>query len=168
MTDNTQTTGRTELPRTIADYLAAHRARDAETAITYFTSDAAVTDDGKTYHGTADIRTWLDRSAREYTYTIELTGAEKIDDEHYTAINHLEGDFPGGVIDWDTVMARESEPMENLKKYRKSGLEHFVKFVRELPVMCLQFRRMLGMVDLEGEQARVLQLNQQLAFLVTR
>jgi ATP-dependent Clp protease ATP-binding subunit ClpX len=30
-------------------------------------------------------------------------------------------------------MPRESEPVENLKKYRKSGLEHFVKFVRELP-----------------------------------
>ena len=54
---------------------------------------------GKTYHGTAGIRTWLDRSAGEYTYTIELIGAEKIDDEHYTAINHLEGDFPGGVVD---------------------------------------------------------------------
>jgi len=27
-------------------------------------------------------------------------------------------------------MAREQEPMENLKKYRKSGLEHFIKFVR--------------------------------------
>ncbi len=39
------------------------------------------------------------RDAGEYTYTIELTGAEKIDDEHYTAINHLEGDFPGGVVD---------------------------------------------------------------------
>jgi ATP-dependent Clp protease ATP-binding subunit ClpX len=25
--------------------------------------------------------------------------------------------------------------MENLKKYRKSGLEHFIKFVRELPVL---------------------------------
>jgi ATP-dependent Clp protease ATP-binding subunit ClpX len=32
-------------------------------------------------------------------------------------------------------MARESEPMENLKKYRKSGLEHFIKFVRELPII---------------------------------
>src|SRR5262247_1294398 len=32
-------------------------------------------------------------------------------------------------------MARETEPMENLKKYRKSGLEHFIKFVRELPVI---------------------------------
>src|SRR5262245_49694952 len=32
-------------------------------------------------------------------------------------------------------MPRESEPIDNLKKYRKSGLEHFVKFVRELPAM---------------------------------
>lgn len=99
MMDNTQTIDPTELPRTIADYLTAHRTRDADTAITCFTNDAAVIDDGKTYHGTADIHTWLDRSAGEYTYTIELIGAEKIDDQHYTAINHLEGDFPGGVVD---------------------------------------------------------------------
>src|SRR6186713_1531224 len=32
-------------------------------------------------------------------------------------------------------MPRESEPMENLKKYRKTGLEHFVKYVKELPVV---------------------------------
>jgi ATP-dependent Clp protease ATP-binding subunit ClpX len=35
----------------------------------------------------------------------------------------------------EASMARETEPMENLKKYRKSGLEHFIKFVRELPVI---------------------------------
>jgi ketosteroid isomerase-like protein len=99
MTDSTQTIGLTGLPRAIAEYLAAHRTRDADTAITCFTDNAAVTDDGETYRGTAGIRTWLDRSAAEYTYTIELTGAEKIDDEHYTAVNHLEGDFPGGVVD---------------------------------------------------------------------
>ena len=99
MTDNSQTIGLTGLPRAIADYLTAHRTRDADTAVTCFTNDAAVIDDGKTYHGTADIRTWLDRSAGEYVYTIELIGAEKIDNEHYTAINHLEGDFPGGVVD---------------------------------------------------------------------
>jgi ATP-dependent Clp protease ATP-binding subunit ClpX len=32
-------------------------------------------------------------------------------------------------------MARDSEPMGDLKKYRKSGLEHFIKFVRELPTI---------------------------------
>ena len=99
MTDNTQTIDLTELPPAITEYLTAHRARDAGTAITCFTSDAAVIDDGQTYHGTADIDIWLNRSAGEYTYTIDLIGAEKIDDEHYTAINHLEGDFPGGVVE---------------------------------------------------------------------
>ena len=99
MTDNTQTIDPVALPRAITDYLRAHRVRDADTAITCFTNDATVIDDGKTYDGTADIRTWLDRSAGEFTYTIELIGAEKIDEQHYNAISHLEGNFPGGVVD---------------------------------------------------------------------
>ena len=52
MTDNTQTIDPATLPRTITDYLRAHRARDTVTAITCFTNDATVIDDGKTYHGT--------------------------------------------------------------------------------------------------------------------
>ncbi|GLY88972.1 nuclear transport factor 2 family protein [Actinoallomurus iriomotensis] len=99
MTDNTQAIDLTELPRTIMEYLTAHRTRDADAAITHFTDDAVVIDDGRTYRGPAEIRGWLERSSGEYTYTIELIGSERIDDEHYTAINHLEGDFPGGVVD---------------------------------------------------------------------
>jgi ketosteroid isomerase-like protein len=97
MTDDTQAIGLNKLPRTITDYLTAHGTHDGDAAITYFTNDAVVVDDGKTYHGPAEIHTWL---SGEYTYTtIELIDAEKIDDEHYTTINHLEGDFSGGVID---------------------------------------------------------------------
>jgi ketosteroid isomerase-like protein len=99
MTDDTQAIDLTELPRTITDYLTAHRTRDADAAITHFADDAAVIDEGRAYRGPAEIRSWLDRSSGEYTYTVELIGSERIDDEHYTAINHLEGDFPGGVID---------------------------------------------------------------------
>ncbi len=32
-------------------------------------------------------------------------------------------------------MARDFEPMEHLKKYRKAGLESFLKFVRDLPII---------------------------------
>jgi len=99
MTENTQVIDLTELPKTITGYLTAHRLRDADAAIGAFTDDAVVTDDGQTYEGAAAIHTWLDRSAAEYTYTIELTGAERIDDGRYVAVNHLEGDFPGGVAD---------------------------------------------------------------------
>ncbi|MCX4647529.1 MULTISPECIES: nuclear transport factor 2 family protein [unclassified Streptomyces] len=87
------------LPETITRYLKAHRAHDIATAITAFTSDATVTDDGTTYEGTAAIEQWLSRSASEFTYTIELTGAQQTDATHYSATHHLEGDFPGGTID---------------------------------------------------------------------
>src|SRR5262245_49950989 len=40
----------------------------------------------------------------------------------------------GSIERGQSRMARESE-MENVKKYRKSGLEQFIKYVRELPVL---------------------------------
>jgi hypothetical protein len=67
MTDNTRTIILTGFPRTIADYITAHRTRDADTAITCFTNDAAVTGDGKTCDCTAGFRTLLNLSAGEYS-----------------------------------------------------------------------------------------------------
>ncbi|QUQ68580.1 nuclear transport factor 2 family protein [Kutzneria sp. CA-103260] len=88
-----------ELPQVITDYLAAHQARDLDPAIAGYTEDAVVVDEGNTYRGKRAIRDWLARSASEYTYTIELVAAQRVDDEHYVAVHHLEGDFPGGVVD---------------------------------------------------------------------
>jgi hypothetical protein len=88
-----------QLPEPIGDYLLAHRTRDAETAIRYFNPDGTVVDDGNTYRGSDEIRAWLATAASEYTYTTELTGAHRIDDDHYVATHHLEGNFPGGVVD---------------------------------------------------------------------
>jgi hypothetical protein len=87
------------LPEAIAGYLVAHQARDLDTAMARYTADATVTDEGRTYRGAAEIRAWLSTSASEYTYTVELTGARRIDDGHYDARHHLVGDFPGGVAD---------------------------------------------------------------------
>ena len=87
------------LPDPIPAYLAAHRARDADAAVSCFTADAVVVDEGHTHRGPDRIRDWSRRAASEYTYTTELTGAERLDDDHYVATHHLEGDFPGGVVD---------------------------------------------------------------------
>ncbi|GAA1878736.1 nuclear transport factor 2 family protein [Streptantibioticus ferralitis] len=67
--------------------------------ITTFTADATVVDDNKTYEGTAAMEHWLTRSASEYTYTIEPTGAQQTDATHYTVTHHLAGNFPGGTVD---------------------------------------------------------------------
>lgn len=87
------------LPATITTYLIAHRTRDVDAAVAQFTPDAAVTDEGRTYHGPDEIRGWLSRAGSEYSYTTELTAAARVDDRHFDAVQHLEGDFPGGVVD---------------------------------------------------------------------
>ena len=91
----------TDLPATIRGYLAAHAARDADTAIRAFSPDAVVIDEGRTFRGTDDVLDFLRSAGSEFTFTIELVAAQHVDDEHWVATNHLEGDFPGGVADLD-------------------------------------------------------------------
>lgn len=88
-----------QLPAPIRDYLAAHVAGDLDTALRAFTPTAVVVDEDVTYRGTEEIRGWLTKGGAEYTYTTTLTGAERTDDDHWVAVNHLEGNFPGGVVD---------------------------------------------------------------------
>ncbi|GAA3785761.1 nuclear transport factor 2 family protein [Micromonospora maritima] len=88
-----------DLPVPITQYLVAHQARDVDAAVARCTPDASVTDEGHTYRGPEQIRDWLSRSSGEYTYTTELVAAARVDDRHFDAVHHLEGDFPGGVAD---------------------------------------------------------------------
>jgi ketosteroid isomerase-like protein len=99
MSTGSRTTDTTELPELITSYLRAHSARDLDVAVRSYAPDATVTDEGRTYRGPDEIRSWLSRSASEYTYTIEMTGAAKVGEDGYDVIQHLEGDFPGGVVD---------------------------------------------------------------------
>ncbi|MFI9392662.1 nuclear transport factor 2 family protein [Streptomyces bauhiniae] len=103
-----------DLPPVITRYLAAHRTRDTATALTTLTPDASVTDDGKTYEGIPAIGTWLDRATGEYTYTTELTGAQRVDPAHYIATHHLEGNFPGGQVDLHFRFTLRGELIEQL------------------------------------------------------
>jgi ketosteroid isomerase-like protein len=89
----------TELPATIRSYLVAHAARDTDTAVQTFSPDAVVVDQGRTFSGTDEVLHFLQNAGVEFSYTTELVGAERIDDEHWVVLNHLEGDFPGGVAD---------------------------------------------------------------------
>jgi hypothetical protein len=99
MSETPQAVDPAELPEIITGYLKAHQVRDLGAAIHGYEPDATVTDEGRTYHGLAEIRTWLSRSASEYTYTIEMTGATKIGDDRYDVTHHLRGNFPGGTAD---------------------------------------------------------------------
>ena len=88
-----------QLPETIRAYLAAHTAGEADAALRAFTADAVVTDEGHTFRGTEEVSGFLRTAGSEYTYTTDLVGAQRVDDDHWVAVLHLEGDFPGGVAD---------------------------------------------------------------------
>lgn len=87
-----------ELPATITTYLTAHQARDVATAITAFTADAAVTDEGHTYRGRDNIGAWIRDAASGFTFTTDFVGATR-NSERIDVVQHLEGDFPGGTAD---------------------------------------------------------------------
>jgi ketosteroid isomerase-like protein len=99
MSEISQAIDPAELPEIITSYLKAHQARDLDAAMRGYAADAAVTDEGRTYNGPSEIRAWLAQSASEYTYTIEMTGANRLGDGRYDVTHHLEGNFPGGTVD---------------------------------------------------------------------
>src|SRR5689334_23535926 len=88
-----------QLPGTVRGYLAAHDARDADRALRAFTPTAVVVDEGITYRGSEEIRGFLTNAGAGFTYTSTLIAAERSDDAHWVATKHLEGNFPGGVVD---------------------------------------------------------------------
>lgn len=87
------------LPSAVRTFVAAHQAHDRETELSCFAEDATVTDEGRTYTGLAQLRAWLGKAESEYTYTTEVTGASSVGTDRYDVVHHLEGDFPGGVVD---------------------------------------------------------------------
>ena len=89
----------TQLPAPIRAYLAAHAAGEVDAAARSFAPGATVVDDGHTFRGTREVLDFLRRSGAEFTYTTELIGAERVDAEHWVALNRLEGDFPGAVVE---------------------------------------------------------------------
>lgn len=90
------------LPQAIMRFLREadpqHKA-NAHDLLSAFATDAVVTDNGNSYAGHDEIHRWRTAESSEYTYTVEVSHVEMFDDSRYVVTNHLEGDFPGGVVD---------------------------------------------------------------------
>ena len=99
MSDTTAGQDHYGLPPVITMYQDAHDRDDVEGALSAFTPTARVVDEDREYAGTDEIRQWLATTAREFTYTRAFVSAEAIADDRWVVRNHLEGDFPGGVVD---------------------------------------------------------------------
>ena len=88
-----------ELPEVIIRYQEAHDRHDTAAALSAFAPDAIVVDENREYRGSDQIRHWLRTAASEFTYTRTFVSAEAPATDTWLVLNHLEGDFPGGVVD---------------------------------------------------------------------
>jgi ketosteroid isomerase-like protein len=86
-------------PEVVGLYQEAHDRGDTEAAMSAFTADARVVDEDREYRGSDEIRQWLHATASEFTYTRAFVSAETLAPDTWLVVNHIEGDFPGGVVD---------------------------------------------------------------------
>lgn len=87
------------IPDVIARYYAAAAAGDLQSLLECFATDAHVLDEGHDFYGLEEIRGWREGLATRFTYTTQITAVAESDDDRYVVRTHLEGDFPGGVVD---------------------------------------------------------------------
>jgi hypothetical protein len=90
---------RLELPDVVSRYQHAHDRHDTEVALSAFAPQARVVDEDREYRGFDEIRQWLRTAASEFTYTRTIVSAEALAADTWLVLHHLEGDFPGGVVD---------------------------------------------------------------------
>lgn len=90
---------RLELPGVISRYQDAHDRHETEVALSAFAPDARVVDEGREYRGSDEIREWLRTAGSEFTYTRTFVSAEAPAADTWLVLSHLEGNFPGGVVD---------------------------------------------------------------------
>jgi ketosteroid isomerase-like protein len=87
------------VPDVVWRYYDAHDRRDTDAALSAFGADATVADDGHEYVGSGAIRHWLAEASTEFTYTRTVVGADAVGADTWVVTNHLEGNFPGNVVD---------------------------------------------------------------------
>lgn len=88
-----------DVPDVITRYYAAAERGDIHAVMGCFSPDAHVLDEDHHYWGAEEVRRWRESVATRFTYTSEITGAERTADGEHLVSTHLEGDFPGGAVD---------------------------------------------------------------------
>jgi uncharacterized protein (TIGR02246 family) len=99
----------------ISRYFTAQSARDFETLVGLFTDDGVVADEGKIWRGKSGIREWRDKAASAYQYTTQVLQVHEDDEDEYTALVRLEGNFPGGIVELEYHFALKGDLIRTLE-----------------------------------------------------
>ena len=84
----------TSLPATLARYVAAQNAHDAEAVAACFAPGATVHDEHRDHVGHEAIRAWVDDTSRRYGVTMEPLVLKR-ENEQQVLTAKVSGSFPG-------------------------------------------------------------------------
>jgi uncharacterized protein (TIGR02246 family) len=85
------------LPKVIADFIAAQDKYDSKAFAETFSDDAIVHDEGKTYHGKTEIRKWNEMTNSKYKTKYEPIEVTTDGDKMILTAN-ISGTFPGSPV----------------------------------------------------------------------
>lgn len=107
MTENT--------PDPVARYLAA--GTDAHALADIFTPGAVVLDDGHVHIGREGVAAWWAEAAAPFEITTTIVTSESFGPDAYLVVQHITGDFPGGVADLEMRFALSGDHIAALMVY---------------------------------------------------
>lgn len=102
-----------KLPQTIESYVKAKNAHDISAALSCFSETATVLDEGKTIHGTHEIKSWLEETSKKYKVHLEPISIVENNKEKILRAE-VSGTFDGSPIDLDFHFIIENEKIEKL------------------------------------------------------
>ena len=103
-----------DLPKPIAEYFAAEKARDAVALARCFVDDGVVHDEGGTFRGPTAIRDWNAAAREKYHHSVIPLSV--VDRDGTTVVaGKLAGDFPGSPVTLDHVFRLEGDKILSLE-----------------------------------------------------
>jgi hypothetical protein len=103
-----------ELPRPVATYLAAEKAKDTDMLVLCFADDALVHDEDRDYRGLDAIRAWKQEAEVKYQYVMEPLDAS-VSGNTVKLRARLTGNFPGSPIELDHTFTLANDKIISLE-----------------------------------------------------
>jgi hypothetical protein len=108
-----------QTPTVVRRFLEAKEDGDFEAFAACFLPDGVVLDEGKTYVGRGEIAGWRQAVADGPDFTATVSAEETLGRDGYKVVQHLEGDFPGGVAELDFLFALKDEQIAALMIFQQ-------------------------------------------------
>ena len=103
-----------DLPKPVAEYLAADEAKDADALSCCFTEDGTVHDEGQDYHGRGSIRQWKQAADAKYRYVLQTVSVQALG-VLVTVRARLSGGFPWSPVELDHIFKLSNDKIASLE-----------------------------------------------------